>query len=93
VKTTVGAGIISLPYVVSKLGYLFAIVIFIAFGVLNQFCCSLLIRAKNLSRHSNYSTIMGYIWGNNFSKFLGSLTIFLDNLGTCNSSIIKAFYK
>lgn len=83
VKSIIGAGIISLPYTMSKLGYVFTIALFVLFGTLNQFCCSLLLKAKNLAGHSNYSTIMGFIWGNKLSKLLGSLVIFLDNFGTC----------
>jgi amino acid permease len=90
IKSIIGAGIISLPYTMSRLGYLFTIAVFLVFGTLNQLCCSLLLRAKNLSGHSNYSTIMGYIWGNTLSKFFGSLIIFLDNFGTCNPLITEA---
>lgn len=89
IKSIIGAGIISLPYTMSRLGYLFTIIIFVVFGTLNQICCSLLLRAKNLSGHSNYSTIMGYIWGGNLSKFFGSLIIFLDNFGTCTYDDIE----
>lgn len=88
IKSIIGAGIISLPYTMSRLGYVLTAVLFVLFGSLNQFCCSLLLRSKNLSGHSNYSTIMGFIWGNKLAKFLGSLVIFLDNFGTCNSLAI-----
>jgi amino acid permease len=93
IKSIIGAGIISLPYTMSRLGYLFTIVIFIIFGTLNQICCSLLLRAKNLSGHSNYSTIMGYIWGGNLSKFFGSLIIFLDNFGTCTYDVMEVCWN
>jgi len=93
IKSIVGAGIISLPYTMSRLGFIFTIITFLIFGTLNQLCCSLLLRAKNLSGHSNYSTIMGYIWGNKLSKFLGSLIIFLDNFGTCTYGLMQAYYS
>ena len=82
-KTTIGAGIISLPYAFSRLGYAFAIIVFVIFGLINQLCCSLLLKAKNLSGHSNYATIMENIWPGNASKIFGSMIIFVDNLGTC----------
>jgi amino acid permease len=87
VKTTIGSGIISLPYTMSKLGYVLGTVVLLLFGALNQLCCALLLRSKNLSGHSNYSTIMGYVWQGKKAKFIGSLIIFLDNMGVCSSYI------
>lgn len=83
VKSTIGAGIISLPYTINKLGYVFSIISIIVFFVLNQYCSVLLLKSKNLSRHSNYSTILYYIWHNDASRIFGSALIFVDNLGTC----------
>lgn len=82
-KTTVGAGIISLPYTINKLGYVLSIVAFLVFFALNQFCSVMLLKSKNLSRHSNYSTILHYIWRSDASRLFGSALIFVDNLGTC----------
>jgi len=86
-KSTIGAGIISLPYTISRLGYVLAILLFALIAALTQYSCSLLLKSKNLSKHSNYSTIMQAIWNHKFSKMLGSLLIFLDNMGTCISSL------
>lgn len=83
VKTTIGAGIISFPYTINKLGYVFSIISFVVFFALNQFSSVLLLKSKNLSRHSNYSTILYYIWHNDASRIFGSSLIFIDNLGVC----------
>jgi amino acid permease len=83
VKSTIGAGIISLPYTINKLGYILSIIAFVVFFALNQYCTVLLLKSKNLSRHSNFSTILYYIWHSDGSKIFGSALIFVDNLGTC----------
>ncbi len=83
IKTTIGSGIISLPYTISTLGYVFAIILFVLFFSLNQFASVLLLKSKNLSKHSNYSTILNYIWPSDASRIFGSAIIFIDNLGTC----------
>jgi len=83
IKTTIGSGIISLPYTISTLGYVFALILFAVFFCLNQFASVLLLKSKNLSKHSNYSTILNYIWPSDASRIFGSAIIFVDNLGTC----------
>ena len=83
-KTTIGGGIISLPFTISRLGVVMAIVMFVGFGLINVLSSVLLLKAKNLSGHSNFSTILYYIWSNKFSKLFGSLIIFLDDIGICS---------
>lgn len=61
-KTIVGAGILSLPYTISKLGYILGVFIFIIVIAIIQFNTWMLLKAKNLSKHSNYSTISYYIF-------------------------------
>ena len=61
-KTVIGAGILGLPYTISTLGYAFGLLVYIAVIALNQFTSAMLLKAKNLSRHSNYSTIMFHIF-------------------------------
>ena len=82
-KSTIGAGIISLPFTFSRLGWVFASIAFLVFITLNQFCSVLLLKSKNLSRHSNFSTILYYIWHSDASRIFGSALIFVDNIGTC----------
>ena len=57
IKTVIGAGILTIPYTMSKMGYVLGIIMFLVAGVLAQFGSVMLLKAKNLSHHSNYSTI------------------------------------
>jgi len=84
IKTIIGAGILGLPYAVRQCGLLFAIMVSIFAITSIQFSSSLLLKAKNLSGHSNYSTILYHIFNHKFSKAFGSLLIFLSTIGTCN---------
>lgn len=92
-KTTIGGGIISLPFTVSRLGIVMSVVMFVAFGIVNVISSVLLLKAKNLSGHSNFSTILYAIWTNKFSKLLGSLVIFLDDIGICTSLSTQASWS
>lgn len=91
VKSTIGAGIIALPFTFSKLGYVLGPIAFLVFLAMNQFCSVLLLKSKNLSRHSNFSTILYYIWHSDVSRIFGSALIFIDNLGTCIHKDMQAF--
>lgn len=82
-KTVIGVGIISLPYTLSRFGYIFGILIFILVGILSQMSSLLLIKAKNLSRRSNYPTILYHIYPTSMSKAFGNMTIILANVGMC----------
>ncbi len=57
IKTVIGAGILTIPYTMSKMGYVLGIIMFLVAGVLAQFGSVMALKAKNLSHHSNYSTI------------------------------------
>jgi hypothetical protein len=71
------------------MGYVMAIVVFLAAMVLNLFGTVLLLKAKNLSKHSNYATIFFAIWPSKVAKGLGSVIIFLNNIGICKFLTIK----
>lgn len=88
IKTVIGSGILGLPFVVSKCGYVFAILVFVFATALTQFGSVLLLKAKNLSGHSNFSTILYHIYHNKISKGLGSILIFLNNIGICTFDFI-----
>ena len=84
-KTVVGVGILGLPNVIRNMGWAVGLAIFILTSFLNQFSCRLLLKVKNLSHHSNYSTIGLYVfrtkWFQAFSYFL----ILFNNFGVdCN---------
>jgi amino acid permease len=83
-NTVIGSAILGIPYATSKCGFVFVIIVFVFAIAATQFSVSLLLKAKNLSGHSNYSTILYYILNNKFAKALGSFIIFFDTIGTCN---------
>jgi len=85
VKTVIGSGILTIPYTLDHLGYLFGTLLFFGAISLNQFGSVLLLKAKNLSKHSNYSTILYEIWPSLISKGIGSAIIFLACMGVCTS--------
>lgn len=93
VKSIIGAGIIAIPYTIAKLGYIFAPIVLVLFLGINQLCSVLLLKNKNLSRHSNYATILYYIWRNDASRLIGSSIIFLDNMGTCKLETYKGILE
>lgn len=84
VKTVIGSSILAIPYSMSQLGYVFGTMVFLVATIMTHFGTILLLKAKNLSRHSNYSTILYNIWNSRIVKGLGSLFILLNNLGICN---------
>jgi hypothetical protein len=72
------------------LGWVFGTGVFLAAAALTQFGSLLLLKAKNLSRHSNYSTIFYEIWKSKFAKGIGSIIIFLNNIGICKKTSTQA---
>ena len=82
-KTAFGAGIISMPYTVNHLGVIFAPVAFVVFFLMNHFSSMILLKSKNLSRHSNFSTILFSLWKKTWVRVLGSVIILLDTSSTC----------
>ena len=83
VKTIIGSSILIVPYTINQLGYLFGIIIFMTALIINQFGTLLLLKAKNLSGHSNYATIFNSIWQSNISRGIGFVLIFINNIGFC----------
>jgi amino acid permease len=82
-KTVVGAGILALPYTISQLGLALGIGLFVLIIAVMQFNSVLLLKAKNLSRHSNYSSIAFHIFRNKGAQIVCNLAIFLNNAGIC----------
>ena len=87
-KTIIGASILSLPLTLSKLGYVAGLIIFTIVILIVQFTCTLLLKSKNLSRHSNYSSISYHIFHNKFSQIAVSFAILMNNLGICIMELI-----
>lgn len=91
-KTVIGAGILSLPYTFSRLGYLLALLMIVLVVGLAQLMCILLLNSKNLSRHNNYSTIAVRIFQNikarHFMKYVSSGIMMSGNVGFCIVELI-----
>ena len=87
-KTIIGTGIISLPSVITKLGYLFGLFVYILAIAINQFTSVMLLKSKNLSRHSNYSSIMCHLFNSQMAKAASSLMVMINNLGICIAELI-----
>ena len=88
-KTVIGSAILSIPYVVSQMGYILVIMVFVFALMLNQLGSVLLLKSKNLSRHSNYATIFYEVWNSKLSKGLGSILIFINNIGICKHRLTQ----
>ena len=88
VKTVIGSGILTIPYVMNKMGFVLCIILFSVALILNQFGSTLLLKAKNLSRHSNYSTIFYAVWPSRIAKGIGSAIIFIACMGVCTAELI-----
>lgn len=82
-KTVIGAGIISLPSTISKLGYVFGLFVYLLVVGINQFTSVMLLKSKNLARHSNYSSIMCHLFNSNAAKAISSAIILFNNIGIC----------
>lgn len=82
-KTVIGAGILSLPFTFSRMGYALALIMFVLIVSIIQFSCVLLLKGKNLAKHSNYSTIAYHIFRNRIMQSICSLAILINNLGIC----------
>lgn len=82
-KTVIGAGILSLPLTVSRLGYVLSLIVFACVIAIIQFTAVLLLKAKNLAKHSNYSSISYHIFRTKAAQSMCSLFILLNNSGIC----------
>ena len=82
-KTVIGAGILSLPLTISRLGYVLGVIMFFVVITTVQFTCILLLKSKNLSKHSNYSSISYHIFRTKFAQIICSVAILVNNLGIC----------
>lgn len=87
-KTVIGAGILSLPLTVSRLGYVLSLIVFLIVIAIIQFSCVLLLKAKNLSKHSNYSSIGYHIFRTKLAQAACSLMILLNNTGICIAELL-----
>lgn len=82
-KTVIGAGILALPLTVSRLGFGLSLAVFAFIIASDQFTCLLLLKCKNLSRHSNYTSIIYHIFRNKLIQGICSFSILINNIGIC----------
>lgn len=82
-KTVIGVGILGLPYAVSQLGWALALGIFLVTMLLTQYACVLLLKVKNLSHHSNYSTIGYSVFKSRVFQALMYFLVLFNNVGIC----------
>ena len=57
IKMIIGAGVISMPYTFSRLGYIVGMLFVACIICISQMASTFLIKVKNLARRSNYPTI------------------------------------
>lgn len=84
IKMTIGSGILVMPYTASGCGLIFFVLAFAAAITLSQFSAAILLKAKDISGHSSFSTILYHILQSRFSKALSSIFLMLGNMGVCN---------
>jgi amino acid permease len=82
-KTVVGVGVLGLPYAVSMLGWALSIIIFTGTMFLTQYTCILLLKVKNLTHHSNFSSIGYSIFKSRFFQSVIYFVILFNNVGVC----------
>ena len=88
IKSAMGSGFLTLPYVVQQMGIIMTIISYIIAGLLCQYSSVLLLHSKNMSGRSNLTTIMSSVHPNSFSKIFISGILFLGLSGSCNRSKI-----
>ena len=82
-KTVIGVGVLGLPKVMQNLGWVLGLLIFACTSFLNQYSCIILLKVKNLSHHSNYSTIGYYIFRSKWFQAYTYFLILFNNFGVC----------
>ncbi|CAD8060629.1 unnamed protein product [Paramecium primaurelia] len=87
-KSMVGVGILGIPYVASNFGAILTILILMIIFFLGILSSNLLLKSKNLSKRSNFSTIGFYIFKHKWIIIVVNVMIILSNLGVCLSELI-----
>jgi len=79
-NTIMGAGILALPKLIHRFGMLFGSIIIGISCMLTYFSCIMLLKAKNLSKHSKYITIADYCLGS-AGLWAVKAIIIINNMG------------
>lgn len=85
VKSIVGTTVVSLPYAMARMGYVLGTIVFIFGTLLSHFGSILLLKSKNLSKKSKYSSIFYEIWESKKAKGISLLIIGVGQMGVCTS--------
>jgi len=80
---TIGMGVLATPYTTYVLGWLFFLISFFLITLVNQYSIIILLKVKNLSKHSNYSTIAAHVFKGKWFCIAVSSLICIGNLGFC----------
>lgn len=87
-KSMIGVGILGIPNVMKNFGVILTLVIMASVFTIGITSSYTLLKSKNLSGRSNYSTIGFYIFRARWIIIAINLVIALNNLSTCLSEII-----
>jgi amino acid permease len=82
-KTVIGVGILGLPNVMKNLGCVLGMLMFAFTAFVNEYSCGILLKVKNLSHHSNFSTIGYYIFKSKWFQAYTYFLILFNNFGVC----------
>ena len=82
---------VAMPFTVRQCGWVFALVVFGFAIFMHSFSCLLMLKNKNLSGHSNFTTIAQHLWRGKAAKIMGSVFTFFCNMGMCKHVLIKAW--
>lgn len=77
-NTTMGAGILSLPFIIRVYGLIFGVLLLAICYLMTCFTAILLLKLKNMTNYSDYSTIAVFAYGNKGAmtmKFVLALTL------------------
>lgn len=88
VKSLIGVGILGFANVAKNFGGLLFIFLIVGFGLLVQVLNKLLVKSKNLSLHSNYSTIGYYIYNHRAIITIINVVIIMNNVGLSMAELL-----
>jgi sodium-coupled neutral amino acid transporter 2 len=86
-KTIVGTGILGLPAVMMNFGLVIGITIFIIVFFVTEYTCLLLLKSKNICKHSNFCSIGKEAIGPKI-KVVTNIIIIINNIGTVMAELI-----
>ena len=82
-NTIIGAGILTLPYIIMNFGIIFGFLLIISIYLITIYSCKLLIESKNLSNQTTNYSKLGILTMGKKGEILIKSLIFLNNFGIC----------